>query len=71
MTFNIRTGEAWWLDGWNCWHNRRKIVIDTLAENTADIIGLQEAVDYQLEEIQQALPQYSKYAVGRINGKKS
>ena len=71
MTFNIRTGEAWWLDGWNCWHNRRKIVIDTLAENTADIIGLQEAVDYQLEEIQQALPQYSKYAVGRVNGKKS
>jgi len=27
-------------------------------------------VNYQLEEIHQAMPQYSKYAVGRINGKK-
>jgi endonuclease/exonuclease/phosphatase family metal-dependent hydrolase len=70
MTFNIRTGDAWWLDGWNCWGNRRKMVIDTLAENAADIIGLQEGVDYQLEEIQQAMPQYSKYSAGRTNGKK-
>jgi len=69
MSFNIRTGDAWWLDGWNCWHNRRQIVIRTLADNAADIIGLQEAVHYQIEQIQQALPQYSKYAVGRTNGK--
>lgn len=69
MSFNIRTGDAWWLDGWNCWHNRRQIVIHTLADNAADVIGLQEAVHYQIEQIQEALPQYSKYAVGRTNGK--
>jgi endonuclease/exonuclease/phosphatase family metal-dependent hydrolase len=71
MTFNIRTGHAWWLDGWtfNQWGNRRNIVIDTMAENAADIIGTQEGIDFQLEQIQNALPQYSKYSTGRIDGK--
>lgn len=73
MTFNIRTGHAWWLDGWtfNQWSNRRDIAIDTIAESAADVIGMQEGVDYQLKQIQKALPQYSKYAKGRIDGKKS
>ena len=71
MTFNIRTGKAWWLDGWssNNWENRRNMVIDTIAENAADVIGMQEGVASQLEEIQNALPQYAKYAAGRDDGK--
>ena len=68
MTFNIRVGTAWW-DGWNSWNNRKQIVIDTLTDSAADVIGLQEALDFQLEHIQRALPQYSGYAVGRSNGK--
>lgn len=73
MTFNIRTGHAWWLDGWtfNQWNNRRNIVIDTIAENAADVIGMQEGIDFQLQQIQQAMPQYSKYSTGRIDGKSS
>ena len=71
MTFNIRTSDAWWLDGLssNRWDNRRKIVIDTIADNAADIIGTQEGIDFQLEQIQKALPQYSKYSAGRVDGK--
>ncbi|MBN1974260.1 MAG: endonuclease/exonuclease/phosphatase family protein [Sedimentisphaerales bacterium] len=71
MTFNVRTGYAWWLDGWtfNHWDNRRNIVIDTIADNAADVIAMQEGVHFQLKELQQALPQYSKYATGRIDGK--
>ncbi|MBN2180977.1 MAG: endonuclease/exonuclease/phosphatase family protein [Sedimentisphaerales bacterium] len=72
MTFNIRTAHAWWLDGWtfNNWSNRRPVVIDTIAANAADVIGMQEGVSYQLNEIQKALPQYAKYAVGRVDGKR-
>ena len=71
MTFNIRTAHAWWLDGWtwNNWSNRRNVVFNTIANNAADVIGFQEGIDSQLEEIQKALPQYEKYAVGRVDGK--
>ena len=69
MTFNIRAGTAFW-DGLNCWNKRKQIVVDTLIDNAADVIGLQEALDFQVEHIQNALPQYAKYAVGRSNGKK-
>ncbi len=70
MTFNIRTGDAWWLDGWsqNNWDKRKHITIDTIAENAADVFGTQEGVTSQLEEIKNALPQYSMYAIGRDNG---
>lgn len=68
MTFNIRTDSAFW-DGPNSWNNRKNIVIDTLRNNAADVVGLQEAQNTQVEYIQQALPQYSNYSVGRKNGK--
>lgn len=68
MTFNIRVGVPFW-DGQNCWNKRKQIVVDALIDNAADVIGLQEALDFQVEHIQQALPQYSRYAVGRSNGK--
>jgi endonuclease/exonuclease/phosphatase family metal-dependent hydrolase len=68
MTFNIRVGTAFW-DAGNCWGNRKQIVVDTLIDNAPDVIGLQEALDFQVEHIQQALPKYSRYAVGRNNGK--
>jgi len=68
MTFNIRTATAWW-DGRNHWSKRKQIVVDTLADNAADVIGLQEALDFQLEQIEEAVPEYSTYAVGRNNGK--
>lgn len=66
MTFNIRVDTI--LDGLNGWRSRRHIVIRTLADNDADVIGLQEALNHQVRQIQQALPQYSNYAAGRNNG---
>jgi endonuclease/exonuclease/phosphatase family metal-dependent hydrolase len=67
-TFNIRIGNAWF-DGPNRWNKRKQIVVDALKNNAADVIGLQEALDFQINQIQQALPQYSRYAAGSINGK--
>lgn len=67
MTFNIRVDTI--LDGSNRWNNRKELVFDTIAKNGADVIGLQEALDFQVRQIQQALPQYANYAAGRSNGK--
>lgn len=67
MSFNIRVDT--FFDGFNCWNRRKQLVFNTLADNAADVIGLQEALDHQVRHIQQALPQYSHYAAGRNNGK--
>lgn len=62
-TFNIRVGR--YTSGSRRWSYRRAMVISLLAEEQYDVIGLQEALPYQLDEILQALPQYAVYAVGR------
>jgi endonuclease/exonuclease/phosphatase family metal-dependent hydrolase len=67
MTFNIRVDTI--LDGPNRWNNRKQLVIDTLADNAADVVGLQEGLNFQVEQIQRALPQYANYSAGRNDGK--
>lgn len=67
MTFNIRVGTA--PDFGNRWSNRKQMVVDRLTENAADVIGLQEALSFQLAEIKTALPEYKSYAAGRNDGK--
>lgn len=69
MTFNIRYGTA--DDGANSWPYRKDLVFDLLAEYGGDVMGLQEALAFQVREIQQALPQYAHVAVGRDDGKKA
>lgn len=67
VTFNIRYGTA--DDGPNSWDSRKEYVFDLLADYAADIIGLQEALHFQVNEIRAALPQYSVIAVGRDDGR--
>ncbi|MEJ5259449.1 MAG: endonuclease/exonuclease/phosphatase family protein [Anaerohalosphaeraceae bacterium] len=62
-TFNIRVGR--YTSGSRHWSQRRAMVISLLAAEQYDVVGLQEALPYQLDEILQALPQYDAYAVGR------
>ena len=66
MTFNIRYASA--DDGENDWDHRKDCVFDALAYHTADIIGLQEALGVQIQQIQDALPQYDIVWAGRDNG---
>ncbi len=66
MTFNIRYGTA--DDGPNSWVNRRQLVFRLLAESKANVIALQEALHFQLQEICQALPNYDYVGVGRDDG---
>jgi endonuclease/exonuclease/phosphatase family metal-dependent hydrolase len=67
MTFNIRTATV--TDLWNHWVFRRGSVCDTMTANAPDIIGLQEAKQSQVNDIAGAMPGYSNYAVGRVNGR--
>ena len=66
MSFNIRYGTA--NDGDNRWPLRRDFLIDLLREQAADVIGLQEALDFQIDEIAAALPAYGVIGVGRDDG---
>lgn len=63
MTFNIRYGTA--KDGDNHWTARREMLFDLLRERDADLVGLQEALAFQIDEILAALPGYAALGVGR------
>lgn len=69
MTFNIRYGAA--DDGKNSWLYRRNMVFDVLAYHEADVIGLQEALEFQIQQIKRALPQYAVVWAGRDDGQKA
>jgi endonuclease/exonuclease/phosphatase family metal-dependent hydrolase len=66
MSFNIRYGTA--NDGENHWTERRNMLFDVVREQDADLIGLQEAVDFQIDEIVAAAPAYGVVGVGRDDG---
>jgi len=67
MTFNIRYGAA--NDGENNWMNRREMVYDVIRKNDSDVVGLQEALRFQIDEIRKALPMYGEIGVAREDGK--
>jgi endonuclease/exonuclease/phosphatase family metal-dependent hydrolase len=66
MTFNIRYGTA--NDGDNSWTHRRDLVFGVVRNQNADIVGLQEALRFQIDEITRAVPGYSEIGVGRDDG---
>ncbi len=66
MTFNIRYGSA--NDGENSWSNRKEMVFETIRKNHPDVLGLQEALDFQIQEIIAACPEYRWVGVGRDDG---
>jgi endonuclease/exonuclease/phosphatase family metal-dependent hydrolase len=67
MSFNIRYGTA--ADGANAWPNRRELVIGTIRAQAPDVLGLQEALRFQLDELGVALPEYGQLGVGRDDGR--
>jgi len=66
MSFNIRRGTA--ADGKNHWVYRRKLVIDVLTQYLPDIVGLQEAMDFQMDEISDMLSGYARIGTGNLGG---
>jgi len=66
MSFNIRRGTA--LDGRNHWVYRRNLVSEVLTRYLPDVVGLQEALDFQMDEISDMLPGYGKIGIGNLGG---
>ncbi len=68
MSFNIRRGTA--QDGRNHWIFRRNLVHEILKQYRPDVLGLQEALDFQISEIRAMLPGYEKVGIGNLGGSK-
>lgn len=66
MSFNIRRGTR--QDGRNHWMFRRPLVREVLNRYRPDVLGLQEALDFQISEIRAMLPGYEKVGVGNLGG---
>lgn len=69
MTFNIRYGTA--NDGENSWQFRREIVFETIKKFGPEILGLQEALFFQIDEILKQFPNMALIGVGRDDGKQA
>jgi len=63
MTFNVRYGSA--PDKENSWPLRREMVLSLVGDSACDVIGLQEALQFQIDELTTAFPSYSSLGVGR------
>ena len=61
MSFNIRNGNA--NDGVNHWNQRKEIVYDVIREYAPDVLGLQEAVRFQLDAFHQHFPEYAEVGI--------
>lgn len=53
MSFNIRFGLA--KDGNNSWPNRDRLVVDTINESYPDLLGVQEAMPFQIQFLKENL----------------
>ncbi|MGN2243868.1 endonuclease/exonuclease/phosphatase family protein [Frateuria sp. GZRR33] len=63
MTFNVRYGEA--DDGINAWPHRRDLMVRVIRQAHPDIMGTQELLSPQGEYLEQHLPGYTWFGMGR------
>lgn len=68
-TFNIRYDNS--SDSGNLWVNRAPVVANLIRFHDFDIYGIQEGLKNQIDDISAALPQYSRYGIGRDDGKEA
>ena len=66
-TFNIRFDNP--RDSGNLWVDRAPIVSNLIRFHEFDVLGVQEALKNQLDNIATALPEYTRYGKGRDDGK--
>ena len=66
LSYNIRCNVA--VDGENAWPHRKERVAELLTQHEPDLIGLQEVLADQLEDLIQRLPAFDWIGVGRTDG---
>jgi endonuclease/exonuclease/phosphatase family metal-dependent hydrolase len=69
MSFNVRYGTA--ADGDDAWPRRREAVRDVIREFDPDLLGLQEVLAFQRDELAAGLPGYEAVAAGRDDGREA
>ncbi len=69
MTYNIRYAGDEKIDGINAWSKRKQMVASMIRFHHADLIGVQEALINQLNDLTELLPEYKWIGVGRDDGK--
>ncbi|MEZ4952116.1 MAG: endonuclease/exonuclease/phosphatase family protein [Saprospiraceae bacterium] len=67
MTYNIRYNNPG--DGPNWWELRKGKVADLILKHSPDVLGVQEAVEGQMRQLDSFLLEYKYYGVGRDDGK--
>ena len=67
LSFNIRFDNP--KDGENAWPKRKEMVGQWVKSESPDVIGLQEALRHQIDDIKKVATAYSEYGVGRDDGK--
>ena len=67
MSFNIRYGTA--DDGVNAWPKRKQFLTDTISAFDPDLLGTQETLAFQRDELLGLLHRYEAAGVGRDNGR--
>ncbi len=68
MTFNVRYDNP--ADGINAWPNRISIIEAYMKEASPDIVGMQENLYHQNEDLLNIMPGYAYVGTGREDGKR-
>lgn len=69
LCFNVRYGTA--KDGENAWPRRQHVVMQVLTEKPWAIIGVQEALAFQVDAMAKALPHHRVIGQGRLGGREN
>jgi endonuclease/exonuclease/phosphatase family metal-dependent hydrolase len=67
MSFNVRYGTA--PDGANGWEHRRPLVLRVVRDFDPAVLGVQEALRFQLDELRAAVPTLGEVGAGRRDGR--
>lgn len=68
-SYNIRYDNKGDRDNGNAWENRLPVITSLIQYNDFDILGCQEVLAHQFEDLKQQLPAYTFIGVGRDDGK--
>lgn len=69
MSYNIKFDDT--RDSVNNWANRKQDVVGLMNYHGADIIGVQEALKHQLDDLVEGLGNFKMLGVGRDDGKEA
>lgn len=69
MTYNIRYDNPG--DALNAWNNRKTKLYNVINKNNPDLLGVQEALQNQMEDLKSSLREYESFGVGRDDGKQA